>query len=109
VLKVEVRKGYRAFAGCYVDLPAAMDLTAFLNGSVSVDLQFAAKQLELKLEHISEQGERFEKFLIQRPAEAGFRRYKVENVPKDLIERVTRLTVAVANEPDKANTITVTP
>jgi hypothetical protein len=109
ILKVEVRKGYRGFAGCYVDLPVAVDLTAFLNGNLSVGVQSAAKQLELKLEQIGGDGARVEKFLFKGPAEAGVRQYKITNVPKGLLERASRLTVAVANEPDKANTITVKP
>ncbi len=106
-LRVQIPEGYKEFAGCYVDLEQALNLTAYQNSVLRVELQVATEQLEIKLEDGSTGAGRRETYLHRGPAEAGPHDYPISGVARELIERCRRLTIAVAEKPGNANVIHV--
>jgi hypothetical protein len=108
-LVVTIPAGYSEFAGCYVDVATPMDLSAFQNGVIHIELTKPTKQLEIKLEVGSHGDDRQETYLVQKPATAGPHVYDVKDVPPEIMKHARRLTFAIRSDSGESNTLRIRP
>jgi hypothetical protein len=110
VLTIRVPQLYVGFAGCYIELPDAVDLTAFNNGIFEVELQSPVGRLEIKLESGPAGEGHQEVWLVKDTSPGRKRSYRVRVAPDKMpiMQQARRLVVALAGKPTgKKNVITV--
>ena len=106
-LTITVAGGYRGYAGCYVELASAINLSAFKEGVLRVELAKPASRLEIKLESGPAGKGRGELWLYRATAAKGRHEYTIPAETTPVIAATRRLVIAIAGEPSGDNVITV--
>jgi hypothetical protein len=106
-LVAAIPNGYGGFAGCSIEVDNPLNLKAFVNGVVRVNLTESAKRLDIKLEAGPQGAARKEVFIVKAPAAAGPHTFPVKDVPPEVLSQARRLTVAVSDSSGKGTTITI--